>query len=77
MTAGVLKFFAIPAGTREARCRSCDQVVYWILTAQDRRMPISLEHAGAFAPTQTAEGSGISHFVDCPNANQHRRPRNV
>ncbi len=67
------QFFAIPAGTREARCRSCDQVVYWIVTAHDRRMPVSVEFDGAFAPTATEPGSGISHFADCPHANQHRR----
>jgi len=77
MTGRSPQFFTIPAGTREARCRSCDQVVYWIVTAQDRRMPVSVLYDGAFAPTTIADGSGISHFVDCPHAKQHRRPRNA
>lgn len=75
MTPKTPQFFAIPAGTREARCRSCDQLVFWITTAHDHNMPVSIDVDGAFAPTTTDAGSGISHFVDCPHANQHRSSR--
>lgn len=67
------QFFAIPADTREAECRSCGQAIYWIRTANDRPMPCSIEHEGAYAPTEREPGSGISHFIDCPHANQHRK----
>lgn len=70
-----VKFFTIPAGTNASRCRSCDQVVYWITTPNDRKMPVSVEPDGAYDPTAHAEGQGISHFVDCPNAASHRKPR--
>lgn len=39
----------------------------------DRPHPISVGHDAAREPTPTAEGRGISHFIDCPNADQHRR----
>lgn len=72
---GTPVWFEIPAGTREARCRSCDQVAYWIKTKNDKPMLVSVDAPGAFAPTDREDGSGISHFADCPYANQHRRPR--
>lgn len=69
------QWLEIPAGTQPARCRSCDQVVYWITTATGKKMPVSVEEFGAFAPTARDPGHGISHFADCPYANAHRRPR--
>lgn len=68
-------FFDIPAGTPPSECRSCRQLVYWIRTALDRPMPVSVDVDGAYDPTATEAGQGISHFVDCPNRDQHRRPR--
>lgn len=74
------QYFSIPAGTPPSECRSCGQTVWWIETAAGRRMPVSVEVDGAFAPsdrrsTTQHDGSGISHFVDCPSRDQHRRPR--
>lgn len=69
------KFFTIPAGTHPSHCKSCHQVVYWITTASDRPMPVSVEYTGAFPPQMTRDGSGISHFVDCPERDLHRRAR--
>ena len=42
-------------------CRSCDAPMLWLITPKGHRMPWSL--------------AGVSHFSDCPNARQHRRPR--
>jgi len=70
-------WFAIPKGTAEARCRSCQQVVYWIETRSGKRMPVSVKYPGAFPPSNREDGTGISHFVDCPNAKMHRRRDNA
>jgi hypothetical protein len=48
-------------GNHPRECKSCGAPIYWITTKAGRRMPI----------TQM----GISHFADCPNANQHRSSR--
>ncbi len=53
--------FEIPEGTPAATCASCRELIRWIVTANDRRMPVNLD--------------GTSHFVSCPNANAHRRRR--
>ena len=68
-------YFAIPRGTPLATCRSCGAVIYWIVTSAGRRAPMSLAEAGCTVPTRTTDGTGISHFIDCPHATQHRRPR--
>lgn len=69
------QFFEIPANTNEAECRSCGAAVYWIITAAGKRMPVSIDIDGAFAPMGSEGGRGISHFVDCPNRDSHRKPR--
>lgn len=64
----------IPAGAKQTPCTSCGQAIYFgphPLT--DRPHPISTSHALACEPTGTAPGKGISHFSDCPSADQHRR----
>lgn len=53
--------FQIPPGTPASRCRSCSATVFWIVTPRGRKMPL--------------DGDGTSHFVSCPQAAQHRRPR--
>ncbi len=53
--------YAIPAGTREARCKSCGASIFWIVTTFGRRMPV--------------DGDGLSHFATCPDAAKHRRPK--
>lgn len=68
-------FFDIPAGTREAACRSCDEPIYWIETVRGKRMPVDLTANGASAPDRGQAGSGTSHFIGCPGANAHRTPR--
>jgi hypothetical protein len=74
-------FFTIPADACEAQCQSCGQRIWWIEIAASHRMPVSIAHPEAYAPGQTGKspadgsGRGISHFVDCPHRDQHRRPR--
>jgi hypothetical protein len=53
--------FTIPPGTPAATCASCRDTIRWIVTDNGKRMPVNLD--------------GTSHFVTCPNADQHRRRR--
>jgi hypothetical protein len=63
----------IPARTSPSRCRSCGQTIYWAThPSSGRAHPVSIEHEDAEAPTGLVDGQGISHFADCPNANDHR-----
>lgn len=53
--------FPIPPGTPMATCSTCRAPIRWIETERGRRMPVDLD--------------GVSHFVTCVDADQHRRPR--
>lgn len=73
-------FFEVPAGTRPAQCRSCLATIYWIETASGRRMPVDCEVDGGHTPSEprsrvSVDGTGVSHFATCPNADEHRRAR--
>jgi hypothetical protein len=74
-------WFDVPAGTRAAECRTCHATVFWITTANDRKMPVDCEVDGGMQPSRNAggrgavDGRGVSHFATCPYANAHRRPR--
>jgi hypothetical protein len=70
------KMIVIPARTSKSKCRSCGQLIYWAPhPASGRAHPVSVDDDDAVEPTGLLEGKGISHFADCPNADQHRRPR--
>jgi hypothetical protein len=57
--------FPIPEGAEVTSCRTCGESVIWVLTRNDKRMPVE-----AFG-----EERGESHFIRCKQADQHRRPR--
>ncbi|MGN6109523.1 MAG: hypothetical protein ACTHU0_30730 [Kofleriaceae bacterium] len=67
------QLFDIPAGADRTTCRSCQAPIWFIVTAKGHRMPVSVAVEGGVAPTDSAPGRGISHFVDCPARDQHRR----
>lgn len=63
-TAAGFDLATVPDGwvvTDLGQCRSCKAPVLWLITTRQHRMPWSL--------------AGVSHFADCPTADQHRRPR--
>jgi hypothetical protein len=68
-------WFPVPAGTPAASCRSCDEEVYWITTANDRKMPVDCTVEGGHAPTDRDPGQGVSHFATCPDRDRWRGPR--
>lgn len=56
------------------RCDSCQAPVRWLKTATGKWIPVNpstVQPADTlFDPTKH-----VSHFAECPNADQHRRPR--
>ena len=46
-------------GTEIVKCNKCGQEIFWIKTKSGKAAPITLKL--------------ISHFVDCPNANDFRK----
>jgi hypothetical protein len=68
-------FFVVPAGTRASECRSrnCRAEVYWIVTDNNRRMPVDCDVPGGSEPTAREPGQGVSHFATCADADNFRR----
>lgn len=69
------QWFPIPAKTREAECRFCGAEIYWITTPAGKKMPVSCDIDGASCPSEKGVGSGVSHFTNCPGADDARKPR--
>ncbi len=53
--------FAIPENAKFTYCTSCNATIYWIITANQRRMPV--------------DPDGTSHFATCKFADQHRKKK--
>lgn len=51
--------YDIPSGTRAARCRDCDAVIYWVKTPHGRNMPV--------------DPDGQPHWGSCSKADQFKR----
>lgn len=70
-------FYEIPAGAKPTGCRGkdCTISVYWGKTPAGRPIPLSCEREGSQHPTAVAPGRGVSHHIDCPNADDFRRDR--
>lgn len=70
-------WYEIPAGTKPSECRGhgCGAAIYFIPSRKTpgKSIPISVEPDGAFGPTQTEPGRGISHFQDCPAVGDFQR----
>lgn len=59
----------IPAGEREVRCKSCGAAMVWGTTSRGKVIPLSV----ASAIEVDGERWAFPHFVDCPNAKQHKK----
>jgi hypothetical protein len=66
----------IPRGTGATQCRKCKATIYFAPhPSSGRAHPVSVAPAIAAAcvePTALLDGAGISHFADCPNADDFR-----
>lgn len=49
--------YAIPRGTPERRCSSCNAPIFWIVTPAGKSCPV--------------DPDGLTHFASCPNASSH------
>lgn len=52
---------AMPEDADQAQCRSCGATIWWITTDKGKNMPVVK--------------SGEPHFLDCPDADQHRKAK--
>lgn len=50
-----------------AKCKSCEAHIEWWNTTNGRKMP--------FNPMPDEDSPAVPHFVTCPNADQHRKPK--
>jgi hypothetical protein len=66
--------FAIPAGTRPSLCSasSCRKTIYWIVTGNQKRMPVDVNVPEGKAPTRDEPGHGVPHWATCPEADAFR-----
>lgn len=58
------------------RCKSCGAEIYWIKTKAGKDMPVdadSVDPTTQGKPTIFDPTVMTSHFVTCPNADQHRK----
>jgi hypothetical protein len=70
-----------------AYCRSCKAEIIWAETENGKRVPLGAKPEKRFTLGEEVEGSWgdtriatmqdtyISHFVTCPDANQHRKKK--
>ena len=60
-----------------ANCRSCGAEIVWLKTKQEHSMPVDYDTftQGDERLFDSKKGH-ISHFATCPNADEHRKPRN-
>lgn len=70
-------WYDIPAGAKATECRGqgCGATIYFIPSSKTpgKSIPVSVEPDGAFGPTATEPGRGISHFQDCPAVAQFQK----
>ena len=47
----------------KSKCRNCKKEIYWVKTVNGKNMPVSIGSMNEY----------ISHFADCPAANEFRK----
>jgi len=62
------------------QCRTCQAAIIWAVTVSGKRMPLDAKPEVRFilnedTGTTSARKTYMSHFATCPNAAQHRKPR--
>lgn len=71
------QFFQVPAGTKATQCRgpNCKATIYFVELGSGKRMPIDCDVDGGAEPTARSGGQGVSHYGNCPDRDQFRKPR--
>lgn len=66
-------------GLEESACRSCGAPIIWVVMyPSGKRMPLNAETLPRFVITDGVammRDTYVSHFATCPNAAQHRKPK--
>ena len=58
-------WYVVPKGERPRDCKSCGAEIYWTTNTYGKRLPIDCEVDGAYPPSSSEDGYGISHFRTC------------
>lgn len=66
-------YFVVPRDTEASKCRGCGALVFWIVTAKGKKMPVDTRVDGGLEPLRDRDGRGLSHFATCPKADRFRR----
>ena len=61
--------------TKLSRCKSCDEYIVWVKTEAGKNMPVDADSFDEGDDLVYDSDKHISHFATCPNADQHRKPR--
>ncbi|MBX9670486.1 MAG: hypothetical protein K2X93_22990 [Candidatus Obscuribacterales bacterium] len=62
-----------------SECRSCNERIVWMKTSTGKNMPVDAEtlEPGDDEKTIFDTKRHTSHFSTCPNAAQHRKPKDA
>lgn len=69
------------AGRQIKTCSSCGAMIIWFKTEAGRPHPVDVTSVKAtdmhldLLTKSHPQGTHISHFSTCPNADQHRKPK--
>jgi len=63
--------YRVPANPSLGECRSCHAPIIWVRTSKNGK-PIPLS-AATLRTDEQGQQWALNHFVDCPDAAQHRR----
>lgn len=69
--------FAVPKGTLPSICKaaSCRKPIYWVLTGNEKRMPVDVDVPDGKPPTKLLPGQGVPHWGTCVAAKDfHKNP---
>ena len=56
-----------------AKCKSCNKDIAWIKMKTGKVMPVDVPAITVITENGETIKAYTSHFVTCPNANEHRR----
>lgn len=73
--------FTVHGIQKTTPCRTCKALMVWHVTEKGKRIPLSWATREEIRePKRNNEVVGFTmaaHFTDCPNREEHRRPRAV
>ena len=67
----------------KGKCKSCGMPILWARTDNGKVIPLDVEGERRFVINHTEHNrvtnavTYVSHFATCPNASEHRKPRDA